>query len=144
MNHNWLSGKGEQRENIQSWCLSIGNVSGVILVASMLLQFGDLPERSFTDQHLFQKIYSRFTKKIHVFAKSDHSFLLRRGTACSLCWAFLVENPSLSTSPLMNLPETDHPKYSMHKSKHLYQKDLIKSYMEFYVHPTDFSWIMWM
>lgn len=29
MNHNWLSGKEEQRENVQSQCLSIGNVSGV-------------------------------------------------------------------------------------------------------------------
>lgn len=45
------------------------------------------------------KIYSRFTENIHVFAKSDHSFLRRQGTACSLCWAFSVENPSLSTSP---------------------------------------------
>lgn len=46
--------------------------------------------------------------------------------------------------PLMNLPEADHPKYLMHKLEHLYQKDLINSYMEVYVHSTDFSWVMWM
>lgn len=44
--------------------------------------------------------------------------------------------------PLMNLPEADHPKYLMQQLKHLYQKDLIKSYTEFYIQPTDFSWVM--
>lgn len=103
MNHDWLSAKGEQSENVQSQHLSTDKVSGVGSNAFVIWRSAQEElHRSAT----LSKIYSRFTGKRHVFTKSYHSFLLRRGPACSLCWAFSDnEKPQPVLSPLMNLPE---------------------------------------
>lgn len=105
MNHNWFSAKGEQRENVQSQHLSTDKVSGVGTGCINTFVIWRSAQGELHRSEPLSKIYSTFIQKIHVFAKSYPSFLLRRGTACSLCWAFSLENPSLSTSPLMNLPE---------------------------------------
>lgn len=143
MNHNRLSAKGEQRENVQSQHLSTGNVSGVGIGCLNTFVIWRSAQEELHRSAPLSKIYSTFSEKIHVFTKSYHSFLLRQGPACSLCWIFSVENPSLSTSPLLRTSQR-HPKYLMPKLKHLYQKNLIKSYTEFYGNLTDFSWVMWM
>lgn len=80
-----------------------------VLAASVLLQFGNLLERSFTDQHLLKKItpdllrkYMYLQNQIIVSCSDEEQPVLYAGH-------FQWKTP-LSTFPLMNLPETEHPK----------------------------------
>lgn len=81
-------------------------------VSSMLLQFGNLLERSFIDQHLFKKITPDLLRKYMYLQNQIIASCSDEEQPVLYAGHFQWKTP-LSTFPLMNLPETKHLKYSM-------------------------------